>query len=141
LIFIFHSSFVIESKFETRFPGIDPEILELIPYTNGQRLLSANLLPISFCIQVGAWSSGYGAKNRYFWTPDINFMSQKIAEYERNIKRRRLGAKQALKDFKVQQIELVTSIREVSSIHPAIADLCLIGNTVQARERNTVRKI
>jgi hypothetical protein len=51
-------------------------------------------------------------------------MSQKIAEYERNIKRHRPGAKQALKDFKVQQIEFVTSIREVSSTHPVMVDLC-----------------
>jgi hypothetical protein len=32
-----------ESKFETRFPDVDPEILELIPYTNGQDLRPPNL--------------------------------------------------------------------------------------------------
>jgi len=31
----FSSSYLIESKFETRFPNCDPEILELIPHTNG----------------------------------------------------------------------------------------------------------
>ena len=30
-------SLVVESKFKTRFPGVNPEILELIRYMNGQR--------------------------------------------------------------------------------------------------------
>jgi hypothetical protein len=51
-------------------------------------------------------------------------MSQKLVEYEHNIKLRRPGAKQALKDFKAQQIECVTSIREVSYIYSTMVDIC-----------------
>ena len=50
-------------------------------------------------------------------------MSQKLAEYKHNIKLRRPGAKQALKVFKAQQIEFVTSIREVGSIGPTTVDI------------------
>jgi hypothetical protein len=66
---------------------------------------------------VSAWSSGFGSNNRYFWISDIDTMSQKLAEYKKNIKLRRPGAKQALKDFKVQQIEMVKSSREVRSVN------------------------
>ena len=38
--FIFASSFLVESKFKTRFPDVDPEVLELIPFTNGQYSLA-----------------------------------------------------------------------------------------------------
>ena len=55
---------------------------------------------ISLFIQVSAWSSGFGSNNQYFWTSDINAMSQKLTEYKKSIKLRRPGAKQALKDFK-----------------------------------------
>jgi hypothetical protein len=72
---------------------------------------------ISFFIQVSAWSSGFGSNKRYFWTSDINTMSQKLAEYKKNMKLRRPGAKQALKDFRDQQIEMVKSSRDVSSIN------------------------
>jgi len=36
----FSFSLLLESRFKTRFPDIEPEILEFIPYTNGQHLLS-----------------------------------------------------------------------------------------------------
>ena len=68
-------------------------------------------------------------------------MSQKLAEYEQNIKLRRTGAKQALKDFKAQQIELLTSIREVSSVNIAVVELFGRCNTVQERYRRVVPHI
>ena len=36
---LFSSSILVESRFKTRFPYVDSEILELIPFTNGQYLL------------------------------------------------------------------------------------------------------
>jgi len=33
-------SLLLESRFRRHFPGVNPEILELIPYTNGQYLLA-----------------------------------------------------------------------------------------------------
>lgn len=51
-------------------------------------------------------------------------MSQKLAEYKENIKLRRPGAKQALKDFKDHQIEMVKSSREVSSVNLIKVELC-----------------
>jgi len=51
-------------------------------------------------------------------------MSQKLTEYKENIKLRRPSAKQALKDFKDQQIEMVKSSREVRSVNFIKADLC-----------------
>jgi len=41
-------------------------------------------------------------------------MLRKLAEYQHDVHLRRPGAHQALDDFKTQQIELVTSIHEVS---------------------------
>jgi hypothetical protein len=76
---------------------------------------------------VGPWLCEYGPGNRptrYFWPSDINSTSQKLAEYERNIKLHRPGAKQALKDFKVQQIELLTSISDVSPVTLTMVELC-----------------
>jgi len=79
---------------------------------------------ISLFIQVSTWTSGFGSNNRYFWTPDINIMSQKLTEYKENIKLRHPSAKQALKDFKDQQIEMMKSSREVRSVNLIKADLC-----------------
>ncbi|KIM35789.1 hypothetical protein M413DRAFT_449606 [Hebeloma cylindrosporum] len=89
------SNFLVESRLKTRFPDVDPGVLELIPYTN-----------------VCAWSHGYTRSSRYFWIPDIDAVLQKIAEYERKIHHHLPGAQQALADFKAQQIEVVKSIRE-----------------------------
>jgi len=68
-------------------------------------------------LEAGAWSHGYGrsSDSRFFWIPDINAMLQKLAEYQHDVHLRRPGAHQALDGFKTQQIELVTSINEVSS--------------------------
>ncbi|KIM37065.1 hypothetical protein M413DRAFT_448779 [Hebeloma cylindrosporum] len=88
-------NFLVEYRFKTRFPDVDPQVLELIPHTN-----------------VGAWSHGYARSSRFFWIPDIDAMLRKLAEYEHNLHLRRPGAKKALEDFKDQQIGIVNSIDE-----------------------------
>jgi hypothetical protein len=66
--------------------------------------------------EVGAWSHGYASESRFFWISHIDSMLQKLAKYEHNIHFRRPRAQQALQEFKVQQKEMVASIRKVSSI-------------------------
>ena len=75
-------------------------------------------------MKVSAWASWYGATNRYFWTSDITTMSRQLEEYKENVRLRRPGAKKALKDFRAQQIEMLTSVREVSSIPTTTVDVC-----------------
>ncbi|KIM36512.1 hypothetical protein M413DRAFT_31565 [Hebeloma cylindrosporum] len=91
------SNLLVKSRFKNRFPGVDPEILDLIPSTN-----------------VGAWSHGHARDNRFFWIPDIKAISLKLAKYQKNVDLRRLGAKQALKDFKAQRVKMVTSIHKLA---------------------------
>jgi hypothetical protein len=69
-------------------------------------------------------------------------MLRKLAEYQHDIHLHRSGAQKALKDFKAQQVELVTDIREVSSnSHPNMVELCQRANPAQAREGTVVRAI
>lgn len=76
--------------------------------------------------KVGAWSHGYGRSSRLFWHSDIDAMLRKLAEYEHNIHLRCPSVQKALEDFKTQQIGIVTSIREVSSIlcSRTLVELC-----------------
>ena len=107
---------MVESKFKTRFPDVDPEVLELIPYTNGQHLLGCICMAGLIYYEVGAWSHGYARGSRFFWISDINSMLLELAEFEHAIHLRRPGAHQTLQNFKNQQKEMVASIRGVSSI-------------------------
>ena len=107
---------MLESKFKTRFPDVNPEVLELIPYTNGQYLFACIRMADLIYYEVGTWSHGYARGNRFFWVPDINSMLPELAKYEHDIHLRRPGAHQSLQNFKSQQKEMVVSIRGVSSI-------------------------
>jgi hypothetical protein len=62
------------------------------------------------------WSHGYARESRFFWISDIDSMLRELAKYEHDIHFCRPGAQQALQDFRVQQKEMVASIRKVSSI-------------------------
>ncbi|CAA7263078.1 unnamed protein product [Cyclocybe aegerita] len=85
--------FVVESKFKRRYPGVDSEVLELIPYTHA-----------------GTWA--YTKKSRFFWEFDIDRMKNKLEEYQSNVRRRRAGAVKALKVFRTQQKEMVKDAQE-----------------------------
>ena len=107
---------MVESKFKIKYEHVEPEVLELIPYTNGQYLPACIYMANLIYYEVGAWSHGYARGSRFFWSSDIDAMLLKLAEYEHKIHLRCPGAGQALKNFKSQQIEIVASIRKVSSI-------------------------
>ena len=113
---LFLSRYLGESRFKTRYPDVDPGVLELIPYTNGQYILACVCMANLIYYEVSAWSYGYGRGSRFFWKSDIDAMLRKLAEYEHNIHLRHPGAQQALRNFKNQRNEMVASIRKVSFI-------------------------
>ena len=122
--FIFTFSFMVESRFKKQFSDVDPEVLELIPFTNGQYLLPCICITYLIQYEVGGWSHGYRSGSRFFWISDIDAMLQKLAEYQHNIHLRHPGAQKVLEDFKARKMELVADIHEArSNYHPTMVEI------------------
>ncbi|KAJ7754558.1 hypothetical protein B0H16DRAFT_747932 [Mycena metata] len=110
---------VVTSSFKKRFPHLDIDLLDLIPYTN-----------------IGGHAHGYPSKSQFYWKSDIEEMAETLAAYDRDVKMRLPGARKAREDFTAERIALVEAIAN----HAVIC-----GNwsrdAVIRRQQETDRKI
>ena len=76
------SSLVWKSKFNSICEGMDPGLMDLVGYTNGEISPSADCLRILSLSSVSAHSHGHGSKNRYYWKPDLFAMQKRLKGLE-----------------------------------------------------------
>ena len=57
----------------------------------------------------GGWAHGYASKSKFYWVDDIYAMVKELGKYQKDVKLRKRGAKQALDDFKKSRIEFVAA--------------------------------
>ncbi|KAJ7754549.1 hypothetical protein B0H16DRAFT_747594 [Mycena metata] len=110
---------VVTSSFKKRFPHLDIDLLDLIPYTN-----------------IGGHSHGYPSRSQFYWKSDIEEMAETLAAYDRDVTMRLPGARKAREDFTAERIALVEAIAD----H---AEDCRnwSRNAVRRRQQETDRKI
>ncbi|KAG6847730.1 hypothetical protein H0H93_006293 [Arthromyces matolae] len=89
-------SYVVESRFSSKFPGQNKAILDLILYTDR-----------------GAWSHGHASKSRFFWNEDIEDM---IQQYGALTSLRSAEAKRQVEEFRNQRHDFVeTALKEAKN--------------------------
>ncbi|KAJ6595671.1 hypothetical protein DFH09DRAFT_1135288 [Mycena vulgaris] len=93
------ANLVVTSSFSKHFPHLEDTILDLIPYTN-----------------IGGFAHGHPSRSKFYWKPDIENMTQKLAIHERDIHMRVIGARKRLEDFTAERIALVATAVEHAEI-------------------------
>jgi hypothetical protein len=65
----------------------------------------------------GGWAQGYASKSKYYWVDDIYDIVKELGKYQKDVKMRKRGAKQALDDFTEARIEFVAKNAAVSGYY------------------------
>ncbi|KAJ7640797.1 hypothetical protein DFH06DRAFT_1097918 [Mycena polygramma] len=84
---------VVASSFKRRYPDLDAQVLDLIPYTN-----------------IGGFAHGHASRSQFYWPQDIEDMAEKLALYKRDIEMRIPGARKKLEKFIAERKALVEAI-------------------------------
>ncbi|KAI0061322.1 hypothetical protein BV25DRAFT_1826808 [Artomyces pyxidatus] len=78
---------VYASSFRNKCPGLDPSVMEYLPYTN-----------------TGGWAHGHASSSRFYMKSDLLAMGKKLAELAQD--------KKAMKEFRKERILLVDAIMQ-----------------------------
>ncbi|KAG2137149.1 uncharacterized protein EDB93DRAFT_769323 [Suillus bovinus] len=84
---------VYKSNFPSRFPDIDPTVMDLIPFTN-----------------IGGWAHGHASGSKFFWSDDVLKMAAQLGFYQKDVHMFKPGAKKRLEDFKQSRKIYVDSV-------------------------------
>ncbi|TDL27044.1 hypothetical protein BD410DRAFT_783200 [Rickenella mellea] len=87
------------SGFAERFPDLQPEITQLLPYTHTDAL-----------------AYGHDSTCRFYWTPTVLAMSKTVGEYQKNVALGKPGAKIGLNEFMEAQKVQAEEIMEYASL-------------------------
>ncbi|KAJ7037952.1 hypothetical protein C8F04DRAFT_998527 [Mycena alexandri] len=113
------ANLVVTSSFKKRFPHLEIDLLDLIPYTN-----------------IGGHAHGYPSKSRFYWQSDIEEMAETLAAYDRDVHMRLPGARKALEAFTAERIALVRTV-----VNHAVACSDWSRDVLIRRQRETEQKI
>ncbi|KAL1677145.1 hypothetical protein EV122DRAFT_291332 [Schizophyllum commune] len=84
------------NKFAREFPGEDASVLPLVLYTN-----------------VGGWATR-ASETTYYWRGDVERMLGIVAKYKKDIAAKKIGAKEAYKEFRERRIARVISVMQLA---------------------------
>ncbi|TDL27039.1 hypothetical protein BD410DRAFT_783189 [Rickenella mellea] len=89
---------VLSTRFTQQYPDLEPEIMQLLPYSN-----------------TSDWTYGFKSNNRFYWGPAILALAETLDEYDKNVELRKPGAEAALLAFKEEQAaHAATTIKSTS---------------------------
>ncbi|KAG2338543.1 hypothetical protein BDR05DRAFT_1004117 [Suillus weaverae] len=84
---------VYKPNFSSKFPDLDPIIMDLIPFTN-----------------IGGWAHGHASGSKFFWSDDVPKMAVQLGMYQKDVHMFKSGAKKRLEDFKQSRKRYVDSV-------------------------------
>ncbi|KAJ6473640.1 hypothetical protein C8R47DRAFT_1145095 [Mycena vitilis] len=110
---------VVASSFKRRYPDLEAQVLDLIPYTN-----------------IGGFAHGHASRSQFYWPQDIEDMAEKLALHQRDIEMRIPGARKKLEKFIAERTALVGAI-----VKHAVVCQEWSTNSVKRRRAETARKV
>ncbi|KAG1888676.1 hypothetical protein F4604DRAFT_2024303 [Suillus subluteus] len=96
---------VYKPNFSSKFPDLDPIIMDLIPFTN-----------------TGGWAHGHASGSKFFWSDDVLKMAAQLGMCQKDVHMFKPGAKKRLEDFKQSRKRYVDSVVDHAAVCNAWVD-------------------
>jgi len=111
------NSLIYQHKIIKRYTSIDPEVLDLIPATNGMSTspgMHSNSFISDFVQSVGGWSHGHASTGNFYWDEDVETMISKLSSLKKDFQKKRSNGQKILDDFRAARKQRIQEIKQVA---------------------------